>query len=159
MSLRYRKSFKIMPGVKLNINKKSASITLGGKNLHVTKSTNGRTTTSVNLPIKGLSYTHVDTKDKSKNPTESSTSTNTTYAIPDSIDNSVCDITSPKSKVIGLLCCIFGGYLGIHYFYVGRIGMGCLYFFTMGLFGIGWFVDIIRIAIGKFPDKNGYFLR
>lgn len=159
MSLRYRKSFKIMPGVKLNINKKSASITLGGKNFHVTKSTNGRTTTSVNLPIQGLSYTHVDTKDKSKSLTGSQNRNDTTSVIPDSIDNPICDATSHKSKTVGLLCCIFGGYLGIHYFYVGRLGMGLLYLLTMGLFGIGWIVDIIRIAIGKFPDKYGFFLR
>lgn len=55
-----------------------------------------------------------------------------------------------KSKRTALLCCIFGGWLGFHYFYVGRIGYGLLYFFTCGLFCFGWFYDIYRIATNKF---------
>ena len=34
MGLRFRKSFKIAPGVKLNFGKKSQSITFGGKGVH-----------------------------------------------------------------------------------------------------------------------------
>ena len=47
---------------------------------------------------------------------------------------------SPKSRLITLLLCIFVGGLGIHRFYVGKIGTGVLYLFTGGLFGIGWLV-------------------
>jgi len=50
---------------------------------------------------------------------------------------------------------LFFGYFGIHYFYVNKVGMGLVYLFTFGLFGIGWFVDIIRIASGKFYDNKG----
>lgn len=57
MGLRYRKSIKIAPGVKINLNRKSASVTVGGKGYHKTFNSNGQTTTSVNLPVKGLSYT------------------------------------------------------------------------------------------------------
>ena len=60
-----------------------------------------------------------------------------------------------KSKVVALLLCIFLGGLGIHRFYVGKVGTGILYLFTGGLFGIGTLVDIIKIAIGKFTDKDG----
>ena len=35
------------------------------------------------------------------------------------------------------------GYFGAHKFYEGKVGMGVLYLFTLGLFGIGWFVDLI----------------
>ncbi len=62
---------------------------------------------------------------------------------------------SKKSRTVALLLCIFTGTLGIHKFYVGKIGMGLLYLCTGGLFGIGWFIDIIWIAIGKFKDKYG----
>ena len=60
-----------------------------------------------------------------------------------------------KSKVVALLLCIFLGGLGIHRFYVGKIGTGILWFFTGGLFGIGTIVDIIMIAVGSFKDKTG----
>lgn len=57
MGLRFRTSIKIAPGVKINLNKKSASITFGGKGYHKTFNSNGQTTTSVNFPVKGLYYT------------------------------------------------------------------------------------------------------
>ena len=66
---------------------------------------------------------------------------------------------SSKSKIVALLLDIFLGYFGAHYFYVGKIGMGILYLFTLGLFYIGWIVDIFRIAFGKFTDKNGKILK
>ena len=66
---------------------------------------------------------------------------------------------SRKSKMTALLLCIFFGYLGAHKFYVGKTGMGLLYLFTLGLFGIGWLVDIILIAIGSFRDEFDLPLR
>lgn len=69
------------------------------------------------------------------------------------------DRISHKSKKVGVRCCIFGGWLGIHYFYAGRLCMGLLYFFTAGLFCFGWFYDIYRISSGKFKDSHGAYLR
>lgn len=66
---------------------------------------------------------------------------------------------SRKNKLVALLLCIFLGELGIHRFYVGKVGTGILYLFTCGLFGIGWVVDIIRIAMGSFTDCFGLPLR
>jgi hypothetical protein len=62
---------------------------------------------------------------------------------------------SPKSKATALLLCIFLGYLGVHRYYVGQSGMGTAYLFTLGLFGIGWIVDIFIILAGGFKDKYG----
>lgn len=56
-----------------------------------------------------------------------------------------------KDKYVSLLLCIFLGYFGAHKFYEGKNGMGIVYFFTMGLFGIGWIADIIIIATKKNP--------
>lgn len=64
MSLRFRKSFKIAPGVKLNLNKKSTSVTFGGKGFHHTISSSGRKTTSVGIPGTGLYYQDVSTSSK-----------------------------------------------------------------------------------------------
>jgi len=51
MPLTFRKSFRILPGIRLNINRRSWSVTFGGKNTpHHTRSSTGRHTTSVDLP-------------------------------------------------------------------------------------------------------------
>ena len=49
-------------------------------------------------------------------------------------------------KIIMLLMVIFLGYLGIHKFLEKKIFLGILYIFTGGLFGIGWFIDIVVYA-------------
>ena len=67
--------------------------------------------------------------------------------------------TSDKKKATALLLCIFLGFMGVHHFYVGRIGMGILYLCTGGLFGIGWLIDIIKVATGGFKDNAGAPLR
>ena len=52
MPLTFRKSFRILPGVRLNINKRSSSVTTGGANggPRQTHSSTGRRTTSMDLP-------------------------------------------------------------------------------------------------------------
>lgn len=53
-----------------------------------------------------------------------------------------------KNKWITFLLCLFLGYLGVHKFYEGKIGMGILYLCTGGLFMIGAFIDLFFI-LGK----------
>ena len=49
---------------------------------------------------------------------------------------------NPKTA---LILCILLGSVGIHRFYMKNYGMGLLYMCTLGLFGIGWLVDIFRL--------------
>lgn len=56
-----------------------------------------------------------------------------------------------KNKWVSFLLCVFLGYLGTHKFYEGKIGMGILYLFTVGLFGIGWFIDCIALLFKPNP--------
>lgn len=62
---------------------------------------------------------------------------------------------SPKNKIVALILAILLGGLGIHRFYVGKIGTGIIWFLTAGCFGIGWLYDIIKIATGTFRDGAG----
>lgn len=56
MALKFRKSFKIVPGVRLNVGSKSAGLSFGGKGLRysINSRTGGRITASI--PGTGLSY-------------------------------------------------------------------------------------------------------
>ncbi|WML54340.1 DUF4236 domain-containing protein [Neobacillus sp. PS3-12] len=56
MGLRFRKSFKIAPGVRFNIGTKSSSISFGGKGLRYTINSKGRRSTSVGIPGTSISY-------------------------------------------------------------------------------------------------------
>ena len=51
-----------------------------------------------------------------------------------------------KNNILDLLLCIFLGFFGIHKFYEGNVKMGLIYLFTLGLFGIGWIIDIISLS-------------
>jgi hypothetical protein len=51
MALHYRRSIKILPGVRLNLSNHGWSVTFGGRHgPHHTRSSDGRSSTSVNLP-------------------------------------------------------------------------------------------------------------
>ena len=62
---------------------------------------------------------------------------------------------SEKSFVATLILCILLGCLGVHRFYVGKIGTGVIWLLTFGILGIGVLVDTIIIAVGNFKDKQG----
>ncbi|MCI5162946.1 MAG: NINE protein [Candidatus Electrothrix sp. AX5] len=48
------------------------------------------------------------------------------------------------SVTIGYVLWIFG-FMGMHRFYYGKPISGTVYFFTLGLLGIGWIVDLFLI--------------
>jgi TM2 domain-containing membrane protein YozV len=62
---------------------------------------------------------------------------------------------SEKNRLVALLLCIFLGGLGVHRFYVGKIGTGILQIVTCGGVGIWWLIDLIMIIAGSFTDKQG----
>ncbi len=67
--------------------------------------------------------------------------------------NTVNNVVGKKecNKWTSLLLCIFLGFLGGHKFYEGKVGMGILYIFTVGLFGIGVIIDLIVILCKPNP--------
>ena len=55
----------------------------------------------------------------------------------------------PKNKWISFFLCLFT--ICGHKFYEGKIGMGILYLCTLGLFGIGWIIDLISLIMKPNP--------
>lgn len=68
-------------------------------------------------------------------------------------------IVSDKKKWTAFWLCFFFGFLGIHRFYVGKIGTGLLYLFTGGGFVFGAIIDLFAILFGNFRDKDGLRVR
>ena len=66
MGFRFKKSIKIAPGIKLNLNKKSTGVTFGGKGFHYTVNSKGKRTASVGIPGTGLSYSTTSNKKSSE---------------------------------------------------------------------------------------------
>ncbi|MCM1054640.1 MAG: TM2 domain-containing protein [Bacteroides sp.] len=56
-----------------------------------------------------------------------------------------------KNKWVAFVLCLFLGLVGGHKFYEGKAGMGILYILTLGLFGIGAFIDLIVILCKPNP--------
>ena len=135
MGFRFRRSVKIMPGVKLNFSKRGVSTTLGVKGARYTMGSGGRRTASVGIPGTGISY--VATRNKH---TARKVSQNTV---------GYC------SKTTTLILCLMFGLLGVHRFYVGKKGTGILWLFSAGGFIIGWIIDVLAILNGSFTDSVG----
>ena len=58
------------------------------------------------------------------------------------------------SKTIGYLLWIFG-FTGAHRFYYGKPLTGTIWFFTLGLLGIGWIIDLFLIpSMDKEADQR-----
>lgn len=62
-----------------------------------------------------------------------------------------------KSQPLALGLCFFIGYLGIHRFYLGYVGIGIIQILTLGGCGIWALIDFIRILTGSLKPKNSEY--
>lgn len=62
--------------------------------------------------------------------------------------------TRRKSQVKAFLCSLFGGFLGIDYFYLGYPLWGVVKLLTLGGLGFWWLVDIVRTGSGPVYAQN-----
>lgn len=60
-----------------------------------------------------------------------------------------------KRILPAFLLCFFLGFLGVHRFYVGKIGSGIAQLLTVGGLGIWALIDLIILATGTFTDSEG----
>lgn len=58
------------------------------------------------------------------------------------------------SLLIGYILWVFG-FLGAHRFYFGKPVSGTIYFFTLGLLGIGWLIDLFLMpSLDREADRK-----
>ncbi len=74
---------------------------------------------------------------------------------PESIVDTKIEGVSSKSRLAVTLFAFFLGELGIHRFYLGKIGTAILMILTVGGLGIWCLVDFIMAVAGVMKDKEG----
>ena len=67
---RFRRSVRILPGIRINLGKRSASVSVGVRGAHVTFGGPRGTRTTVGLPGTGLSYTSTSNPHPQSKPVE-----------------------------------------------------------------------------------------
>lgn len=58
-------------------------------------------------------------------------------------------------KAAAVFIAVFLGSFGVPRFIAGKVGTGILWLLTGGCLGVGWLMDLIQIATGKFTRKDG----
>lgn len=116
MGFRFRKSFKIAPGVRVNVGKKSVGISAGVKGARVSVNSSGRKTTTVGLPGTGLSYSKTEKIGGRKNTTRSASSNNAQPIRPD------LQPAQPQEEKKKKGCCGCAVYAFIAFLIIGALG-------------------------------------
>ena len=66
---------------------------------------------------------------------------------------------SERSRGVALALGFFGGFFGLHRFYVGKPQSGVAMILTFGGLGVWWLYDMVLLATGEFRDADDLALR
>jgi len=66
---------------------------------------------------------------------------------------------SERSRGVALVLGFFGGFFGLHRFYVGKNKTGVGMLVTLGGMGIWWLYDMVLLVTGEFRDADDLPLR
>jgi hypothetical protein len=66
---------------------------------------------------------------------------------------------SRRSRGVALGLSVFGGFFGLHRFYVDKPRTAVAMILTMGGLGIWWLYDVVLLAAGEFRDSQDLPLR
>ena len=66
---------------------------------------------------------------------------------------------SERSRGVALALGFFGGFFGLHRFYVGKTQTGIAMIVTFGGLGVWWLYDMVLLAAGEFRDADDLRLR
>lgn len=150
MGLRFRKSVKVLPGIKLNFSKSGTSMTVGKRGMSANFSSRG-TRTTIGIPGTGLSYTSYSNKPgtpKVKSPQDykvlSSAGTtpyihNTSYSDAKKKD--------ANTAMWGCASLIFGVFLFLGFLIIGHDIVWA--FGSLGVFGLIYYLCIKGVARQK----------
>lgn len=139
MGFRFRKSIHLGRGFKVNFSKSGIGYSWGTKDIRFTKTAKGKNRTTFSIPGTGISYA---TESGGKGTSKSRNIAKTKQSPAGNPGNGGKNMLWLK-----FILCVFFGFLGVHKFMEKKIGMGILYLFTIGLFGLGWLYDCVRYLI------------
>lgn len=110
MGLRFRKSFKVAPGVRVNVGKKSVGVSVGGRGGHISVNSNGRKTIGASIPGTGISYSeslgNSDGDDHTKNSGNYNSDQNIHYSV-GGASNGDPESPPPSNKKVVGSCIIY----------------------------------------------------
>lgn len=110
MGLRFRKSFKVAPGVRVNVGKKSVGVSVGGRSGHISVNSNGRKTIGASIPGTGISFSESlgssNRDDHAKNSGDYNSDQNIHYS-GGGASNGDPESPPPSNKKVLVSCIIF----------------------------------------------------
>ena len=141
MGSRFRKSVKLAPGVKLNLGKKSAGISIGGKHGGININSKTGASSRVSVPGTGISYTSNLSSKKKK-----TTSAPTPHTVPDDYMSQE-GLSKTKTDLIKNRWLFF--FVFVIFFFTGLLAL----FLKWALLGI---IEIVVAIISAIVAYKGF---